>query len=74
MTRALGIRHHDHSYVHDQGIAANVWVINHNLNRKPSITVVDTADTVVAGKREYINNNTVRLTFNASFKGKAYLN
>ena len=36
--------------------------------------VVDTADNVVEGAEEYLDDNTVKITFNGSFKGKAYLN
>lgn len=62
-------------YVHEQGIASKVWVINHNLNKRPSITVVDTADEEqIPEKKEYNNNNTVTLYFLAEFKGKAILN
>lgn len=74
MSRAAGIPSHDHSYVHEQGLPSSVWTIVHNLNRKPSITVVDSADAVVEGKKEYIDKNTIKITFNATFSGKAYLN
>lgn len=62
------------TYVHDQAVAASVWTINHNLGKYPSITVVDTGGTVVSGVVTYIDNNTIELTFNAAFKGTAYLN
>lgn len=74
MPRAIGVLNHNHSYVHTQGVAASVWTITHNLNRKPSVTIVDSADSVVGGDIEYIDENTIRITFNASFSGKAYLN
>lgn len=61
-------------YVHEQGIASDVWIINHNLNKKPSITIVDSADNVVEGAEKYIDNNTIEIYFNGAFKGKAYLN
>lgn len=62
------------TYTHDQGIPSISWDITHNLDRKPSITVVDTAETVVFGQADYINNNRVIVTFNAAFSGKAFLN
>lgn len=61
-------------YVHEQGTASEVWEVQHNLDREPSVTVVDTANNVVIGYVTYINKNAVKITFNASFKGKAYLN
>lgn len=62
------------TYTHEQGIAANVWTINHNLNKHPSVMVVDSGGTVVSGNITYIDTNTIELTFNAAFKGTAYLN
>ncbi len=62
------------SFEHDQGTPSTVWTITHNMNRKPSVTVVDTAELVVVGEVEYINENTITITFNSSFSGKAYLN
>lgn len=62
------------TYVHEQGVASDAWRIEHNLNKNPSITIVDSADNVVEGKEIYIDANTVEIRFNGSFKGKAYLN
>lgn len=62
------------TYIHEQGIAADVWYIEHNLNKKPSIMVVDTADTVIEGAENYIDENNIEIHFNAAVKGKAYLN
>ena len=50
------------------------WNITHNLLKYPSITVIDSANTVVVGEYTYIDNNNVILTFSAGFAGKAYLN
>lgn len=62
------------SYTHIQGTASEVWTINHNLNKNPSITIVDSANNVVSGRRKYVDENTVELYFNSAFKGSAYLN
>ena len=64
----------DKHYAHSQPIAAAVWVITHNLSKHPSITVVDSADTVVVGRVDYDSDNQVTLTFSGAFSGKAYLN
>ena len=58
----------------DQGVSATTWNIQHNLGKFPSITVIDTGDTVVTGEYTYTNNNNVVLNFSAAFAGKAYLN
>jgi len=57
-----------------QGVPATTWNITHNLNKFPSITVIDTGNTVVTGEYNYTSKNTVTLTFSAAFAGKAYLN
>lgn len=60
-------------YVHTQSSASNVWTISHGLGFVPNITVVDSGGSVVEGSYNYPNVNTVVLTFNGSFSGKAYL-
>ena len=62
------------NYTHEQGIASDTWIIKHNLDKKPSIMIVDSADNVVEGAEKYIDNNTIEIRFNGAFKGKAYLN
>ena len=64
----------DKTFEFTQGVPSTAWNIQHNLNKFPSITVIDTADTVVTGQYTYIDNNNVTLTFSAGFAGKAYLN
>lgn len=57
-----------------QGVPSTVWNINHNLGKFPSISVIDTGNTIVTGEYIYTNNNNVVLNFSAAFAGKAYLN
>lgn len=64
----------DAFYEHIQAVASATWSINHNLNKKPSITVVTSAGDVVIGDEHYVDNNTVTINFIAAFAGKAYLN
>ena len=64
----------DANYVHTQGVPAAQWVITHNLGKKTSVTVVDSADQVVIGQITYNSDNQVTLDFQGSFSGKAYLN
>tara|TARA_R110000803_G_scaffold68255_2_gene130057 strand:- start:337 stop:1035 length:699 start_codon:yes stop_codon:yes gene_type:complete len=62
------------TFEYTQVSPATTWNITHNLGRFPSITVIDTGDTVVTGEYTYIDNNNVTLNFSAGFAGKAYLN
>jgi len=62
------------TYTHNQNTASSTWNVTHNLNCFPSVMVVDSAGSVVYGNIEYLDNNSLRLTFVAAFGGKAYLN
>ena len=64
----------DANYVHDQGVAAVAWTVTHNLSKYCSVTVVDTAGSVVVGQVEYNSANQATLTFRSAFAGKAYFN
>lgn len=60
-------------YIHTQAIPNAVWTITHNLGFMPNITVVDSFERVVEGSYVYLNEDTVQLTFDGAFSGKAYL-
>lgn len=62
------------SYTHNQTTSAVSWTINHNMNKKPSVTVVDSANTYVLGEVEYLDSNSLTVSFKNAFKGKAHLN
>lgn len=57
-----------------QNVASDVWEINHNLDKNPSVSVVDSAGTIIVGEVNYIDTNNLTITFQAAFSGKAYLN
>ena len=67
------------TYTHNQSAASATWTITHNLNKFPSVTVIDSGDSVVQGEILYNSANQLTLTFYAggstsAFSGKAYLN
>lgn len=64
----------DKTFIYDQVTPATIWTVQHGLNKFPSITVVDTAKSVVVGDYTYVDNNNVILEFSAAFAGKAYFN
>ena len=64
----------DKYYEHHQNAVSKIWKINHNLNKKPSVTVVDSAGSEVIGEVIYIDDNNLELHFSAQFSGIAYLN
>lgn len=62
------------TYTHTQATAQLTWTIEHNLGKRPSVTVVDGSDNVVIGDIKYIDDNKITITFSAESSGKAYLN
>jgi hypothetical protein len=62
------------TYIHTQGVAASTWTINHNLNKYPSVTVVDSAENEIIASVKYQDANTCIIEMSSPFKGKAYLN
>ena len=62
------------TFIFTQNLPSTTWNITHNLGKFPSITVIDTGNTVVVGEYNYTSNTNVILTFSAGFAGKAYLN
>lgn len=64
----------DKHYTFTQVAASAIWNITHNLKKKPSVSIVDSAENNVYGDIEYINENQLTITFNSAFSGKAYLN
>ena len=64
----------DKNFVYTQAVSSDVWEIQHNLDKYPSITIVDSGNSVVIGEIVYIDKNNVRITFASAFSGKAYFN
>jgi len=60
-------------YTHTQSVASSSWTISHTLDGYPSVTVVDSAGTVVIGKVTYNSTSSVTVDFQGSFTGLAYL-
>jgi len=73
-TGAQGEPGNSFTYVHTQSVPSTTWTINHLLGKNPSVTVVDSAETVVRGSVTYVDTNTLVVSFSAGFAGKAYLN
>jgi hypothetical protein len=61
-------------YVHDQMASSATWVITHNMNKFPSVQVVNNFNEVVIGNVTFDSVNQITLTFSGAFSGKAYLN
>ena len=57
-----------------QTVPSDKWTIKHNLNKFPSVTIVDSAGSVVVGDIVYVDESTVEVYFTGAFSGKCYLN
>lgn len=64
----------DKHFVYNQIAALATWNVTHNLDKYPSVSIVDSGNNWVVGDVEYINENQLTITFNSAFSGKAYLN
>lgn len=64
----------NYAYIHDQSTPSASWTVLHNLGKFPSVTIVDTANSEIIGEVNFVNNNTLTISFSASFSGKAYIN
>lgn len=63
------------TFIFEQEIASDTWVITHNLNKYPSFTVVDSAGQAqLPDEAKYDNSNQITIKFASSFAGKAFLN
>jgi len=60
------------SYIHTQTVAATQWIVNHNLNKYPKVTVVNDINVEVVADVVYTNTNQVIISFSDPFFGKAF--
>lgn len=64
----------DKTYIYVQAVPSVLWNINHNLNKFPSVSVVNINNVLLYGEVTYIDSNNLTIAFSAGFSGKAYMN
>lgn len=64
----------DKNFVFVQNTPSLVWHVNHNLNKYPSVSVVNINNILMYGNTTYIDQNNLTIEFSAEFSGKAYIN
>ena len=62
------------TYVYTQGAPSSSWNITHNMNKYPSVTVIDSGNNAVEGEVIYNSLNSLTVNFSGGFSGKAYIN
>lgn len=65
----------DKTFVYETNNSSDVWEIEHNLGKYPSVTVVEyySKEEVIVDV-EYIDKNNLKVKFKNNLKGIAYLN
>jgi hypothetical protein len=48
--------------------------VNHNLNKKPATTIIDSAGDEVFGNVTHISDNSLQVSFSSSFTGTVFCN
>jgi hypothetical protein len=64
----------DASYTHTQVTASDQWDVTHNLNKKPSVSILDSDGYQIFAIVHYINNNRVIIEFSVPLSGTAEFN
>lgn len=64
----------DKFYTHNQTLPSDVWTVEHNLEKFPSVTVTLPSGKVGFGDVQYIDENNLTITFAGDETGKAYMN
>lgn len=62
------------TFVFNQTYNSNTWMIQHNLSKFPSVSVVDENNHLIFSDVEYIDENNIILHFSNARSGIAYLN
>lgn len=62
------------TFVFEQAVPSTEWIINHNLNKRPSIDLTYYSGESFEAYREYTNNNQVIIRLENAATGYAYLN
>lgn len=62
------------TYTHVQLQPSDEWIVFHDMNKYPSVMVVDSGDTVIEPDIKYDNTVQLRVMFGSPTSGKAYLN
>lgn len=73
-TVALFSGEKDKHYTHPQNNASPTWEIEHNLGKKPSVSVELSGGRQGIADVVYVDNNNLTINFSTAKSGKAYLN
>ena len=64
----------DLNFVFTQAVPAITWTVTHNFGKYPSVSIVDTNNQEVFAQVDYVDVNSLTITFAEAQAGKAYIN
>jgi hypothetical protein len=64
----------DKDFVFTQAAPSATWSIQHDMDKFPSVSVVNNNNVLMYGNITYVDKNNLTINFSAGFSGKAYLN
>jgi len=64
----------DANYIHTQSTPLPQWSITHNLGKRPSVQIANSAGALVEAEITHINDNSITVDFNVSMTGVAIIN
>lgn len=64
----------DKNYVYTQTTPSDTWTVNHNLDKRCSVQVVDDTYKEIIADITWVSNNTVTVEFNTATTGYVYCN
>lgn len=71
---AINKLYKNRTYIHNQISPESEWVIEHELNKRPSVTITTEDNEMVLGEVLYPSAHRVVVRFSTEFSGTAYLN
>lgn len=71
---AINKLYENRTYIHNQISPESEWVIEHELNKRPSVTITTEDNEMVLGEVLYPSAHRVVVRFSTEFSGTAYLN
>lgn len=64
----------DKHYTHTQREKSTEWIVKHNLEKLPSVSIVDEENKMIAGDVRYGGENELIIYFEEPVAGKAFMN
>lgn len=64
----------DKNYTHIQSAATTEWVVTHNLDKVPAISIVNESGVEIFGQITHIDKMVSKIKFSEAMRGRAYCN